>query len=527
MESSELNETLDRVGARLEALAERERRLRRMVDSIPGLVSYVDRHRRYVFVNRMYETWFGRARRDVIGKTTDEVLGPQLMAHARPQIERALRGEEVRFEHESPYADGPRWVSGAYIPDFDESGEVAGFSVFVVDNTKRKLAEEALRESEARHREANHALQAADRRKDEFLATISHELRNPLAAIRNAVAVLTAPPDPKTQWVSEMVGRQLQHVSRLLEDLLDVSRVAHDKLALRIERVDLADVVSAAVEVCRPSLEAAGHQLALGIPPRTFLMADVVRLSQVFSNLIGNAIKYTAPGGHIDIIGETRGNEIVVSVKDDGIGISAELLPRVFELFAQGERAFDRGEGGLGLGLSLVRGLLELHGGHVEAHSDGPGKGSEFVVHLPGLPEGTPKAAVSTPSGRLRVGVRSRNRVIVADDLRDITDSLAIVMRRVGFEVHTAYDGREALARVGELRPHVVILDIGMPKVDGYEAARQIRAEPWGQEMTLIALTGWGGKTVQKRTDEAGFDHHLVKPIEPSALLELLASLEA
>jgi PAS domain S-box-containing protein len=526
MESYELNDVPEVLGARLEALVESEQRLRRMADAIPGLVSYVDRDRRYVFVNRMYETWFGRARRDVIGKTTDEVLGPALMAHARPQIERALRGEEVRFEHESPYPDGPRWVSGSYIPDFDESGEVAGFAVFVVDNSKRKLAEEALRESESRHREANRALQAADRRKDEFLATISHELRNPLAAIRNAVAVLkeTAAPDPNTRWVSEMVGRQLQHVSRLLEDLLDVSRVAHDKLALRTERVGLAEVVCAAVETCRPSLDAAGHHISVVLPPRALLMADAIRLSQVFSNLLANAIKYTPPGGHIEVLGEARGNEVVVSVKDDGMGISAELLPRVFEIFSQGERAFDRNEGGLGLGLSLVKGLLELHGGHVEARSDGPGKGSEFLVHLPLLPEGAPVPIATTPSGRLKVGVR--NRVLVADDLRDITDSLAIVMRRVGFEVHTAYDGRQAVARVEEMRPQVVILDIGMPKIDGYEACRRIRAQPWGKEMTLIALTGWGGKSVQKRTGDAGFDHHLVKPIEPAALLELLASLE-
>jgi len=524
MESSELDGIPALTRTRLAALVESERRLRRLTDAIPGLVSYVDRHRRYLFVNRMYESWFGRSRSEVLGKTTDEVLGAALMAHARPQIERVLRGEEVRFEHESPYPDGPRWVSGSYIPDIDESGAVAGFFVFVVDNTKRKVAEEALRESEARHREANRALQAADRRKDEFLATISHELRNPLAAIRNAVAVLSAPPDPNTRWVSEMIGRQLQNVSRLLEDLLDVSRVAHDKLALRTERVDLAEVMNEAIETCRPALETAGHQLTVVLPPRTFLMADAVRLGQVFSNLVGNAIKYTAPGGHIEIVGEVRGNEVIVSVKDDGIGISAELLPRVFELFAQGERSIDRDEGGLGLGLSLVRGLLELHGGHVEAHSDGPGQGSEFVVHLPALPDGTPQPAVVSPSGRLRVGVRSK--VLVADDVRDITDSLAIVMRRVGFEVYTAYDGQQAVARVEEVRPQVVILDIGMPKVDGYEAARRIRAQPWGKEMTLIALTGWGGKTVQKRTEEAGFDHHLVKPIEPAALLELLASFE-
>ncbi|HVU51947.1 MAG TPA: ATP-binding protein [Polyangia bacterium] len=511
---------------RLAALIESEQRLRRLADVLPGLVSYVDRNRRYLFVNQLYEAWFGLARQDVVGRTTDEVLGPELMAQAGPNIERALRGEEVRFEHEGPYPGGPRYVQGAYIPDVDERGEVLGFAVFVVDNTKRKLAEEALRESEARHREANLALKAADRRKDEFLATISHELRNPLAAIRNAVSVLlqTASPDPSTRWVSEMVGRQLQHVSRLLEDLLDVSRIAHDKLVLREERTLLEDVIRAAVDTCRPSLDAANHQITITLPPRISLEVDAIRLAQVFSNLIGNAAKYTARGGHIEVTAESRANEVVVSVKDDGIGISAELLPRVFEIFSQGERALDGAEDGLGLGLSLVKGLVELHGGHVEAHSEGVGKGSTFVVHLPAGAEDTLAAAPPAPSAAPRLGARSR--VLIADDLRDITDSLAIVMRRVGFEVHTAYDGEQAVARFEEVKPHVVILDLGMPKLDGYEACRRIRARPGGQALTLIALTGWGGKVVHQRTGAAGFDHHLVKPVDPAALLELLASLD-
>jgi PAS domain S-box-containing protein len=510
----------------LAAALESQRRMRRVADSLPGLVSYVDRDRRYVFVNKMYEKWFGRARRDVVGKTTDEVLGPELMAQAGPQIERALRGEEVLFEHEGPYPGGPRWVHGAYIPDINAAGEVLGFAVFVVDNSQRKMAEEALRESEARHREANRLLQAADRRKDELLATISHELRNPLAAIRNAVAVLaqTASPDPNARWASEMVERQLRHVSRLLEDLLDVSRVAHDKLALRKERVELADIIRMAIETCRPALDAAGHQLSVTLPPRVFLMADAIRVAQVFSNLIGNAAKYTAPGGHIDVVAARRADHVVVSVKDDGIGIAPELLPRVFEIFSQGERALDNAEGGLGLGLSLVKGLVELHGGRVEARSDGVGQGSELIVHLPALEEGPAEPSRAPISLVPTFG--AQGRVVIADDLRDITDSLAIVMRRAGFEVHTAYDGIEAVARVEAVRPHVIILDIGMPKIDGYEACRRIRARPGGDAMTVVALTGWGGKVVQQRTGAAGFDYHLVKPVEPSALLELLASLD-
>jgi PAS domain S-box-containing protein len=507
------------------ALEASERRLRRMADVLPGLVSYVDSQRRYLFVNSMYERWFGRSREDVVGRTTDDVLGPALLAHVGSYIDRALAGEEVRFETEGSYPGGPRWIDAAYIPDRDDTGRVAGFFVFVMDNTARKEAENALRESEARHREAHLALQIADRRKDELLATISHELRNPLAAIRNAVEVLNAPtvPESSTRWVSDIVARQLQHMSRLLEDLLDVSRVAHDKLILRKARVELCEVVRMALETCRPFLDSASHEVAIDLPPDVFLFADGVRLAQVLSNLLSNAAKYTPRGGHIQVEGERRGDEVMISVRDDGIGIAADLLPRVFEIFAQGARAFDQPDQGLGLGLSLVKGLVELHGGRVEARSAGPGRGSEFRVYLPVVSEGAPIAPA--PPVRSAPRTLAGKRVLIADDLRDITESLAVVMRLSGIEVHTANDGEEAVARAASVRPHVVILDIGMPKADGYEACRRIRRSSWGKDVTLIALTGWGGGSTRRQTEAAGFDHLLVKPVEPAALLDLLASL--
>jgi PAS domain S-box-containing protein len=508
-----------------QALREREQQLRHIADAMPALISYVDHERRYRFVNRQYEIWFNCSRKDVIGKTMDEVLGPGLMARGSPYLDRALRGEKVDFEVEAPYPGGPRWVSAHYVPDFDGAGRVAGFCVLVLDITERKQAEEAIRQSEARLRTTLADLQAADRRKDEFLATLAHELRNPLAPIRNAVQILKAKgsADPEAGWVPELVDRQLQHMSRLLEDLLDVSRIAHDKLQLRRERVELAEVVRTAIETSRPHLDDAGHALTISLPPGVVhLDADPMRLAQVFANLLGNAAKYTRPGGHIELTAACHGKELVVSVKDDGVGISAEMLPRLFEIFSQGERAFERAQGGLGLGLSLVRGILELHGGRVEARSEGLGKGSEFVVHLPVLEGGPP---VREPA-RTEVGpARAARRLLIVDDLRDSADSLAMLMRIMGHEVHTAYDGEQAMARAAQLQPEVVVLDIGMPKPDGFEVCRHIREQPWGKGALLIALTGWGREDDRRRTEDAGFNHHLVKPVDPYALVALLSSL--
>jgi PAS domain S-box-containing protein len=495
----------------LESLEQSDQRLRHLVDAVPGLISYIDTDRRYQVVNRLYETWFQRKREEVLGKTTDEVLGPEVMVHAGPQIERALRGEEVHFEFEAAYPSGPRWVDAWYIPDFDTRGEVVGFSVFVLDITRRKDAEATL--------------QAQDRRKDEFLATLAHELRNPLGAIRNAAAVLKAkdPGEEDGQWASQMMERQLQHMSRLLEDLLDVSRISYDKLVLRSERIDLAQVVRIAIETCQPQLDRAGHSFTLSLPTEpVYLQADPVRLAQIFSNILSNAAKFTDSGGHIRLSAERRRDEVSVSVSDDGIGIPPALLPQVFGLFAQGER-LERSQGGLGIGLSLVRGLVQLHGGRVEARSAGVGLGSEFVLHFPIL-TGAPPPIARPDDEKPPQGESARNRVLVADDMRDNAESLAMMIRIAGHEVHIAYDGTEAVAKAAELRPEVVILDIGMPRLDGFEACRYIREQPWGKRMKLIALTGWGRENDLSRTGAAGFDYHLVKPVEAKALLDLLAA---
>jgi PAS domain S-box-containing protein len=429
---------------------------------------------------------------------------------------RALRGETVspgvEFVHKGD--DGEEtWLLVSSVPFRGPAGEVLGAISVVQDISE--------------HKRAHLALRAADRRKDEFLATLAHELRNPLAPIRNAVQVLKAKgaADPEASWVPEVVERQLQHMSRLLEDLLDVSRIAHDKLELRKQRVELAEVVRTAIETSRPHLDGARHVLTVSLPDEPVpLEADPVRLAQVFSNLLGNAAKYTRPGGHIKITAARRGDELVVSVEDDGIGIAADMLPRVFDIFAQGERALERAQGGLGVGLSLVRGLVELHGGRIEARSDGPGKGSEFIVVLPGR---AGRAAAAPPAHTPAARAAPVRRLLIVDDLRDSADSLAMLMRIMGHEVHTAYDGEEAIAQATALHPDVLVLDVGMPKPNGLDVCRHIRAQPWGKGALVVALTGWGREDDRRQTEDAGFDHHLVKPVDPYALGALLSSFPA
>jgi PAS domain S-box-containing protein len=380
------------------------------------------------------------------------------------------------------------------------------------DLIERKRAEQALRE--------------ADKRKDEFLATLAHELRNPLAPIRNAVQILTAkgPPLPELQWARGVIDRQVQLMARLLEDLLDVSRISRNKLDLRTGPVELATVVEAAVETSRPVIDAGGHELSVALPPAAIhLEADSVRLAQVFANLLNNAAKYTPEGGRIRVTAERQEGDVIVSVKDSGIGIAAEMLPRIFEIFSQAKPALVRSQGGLGIGLSLVKGLVELHGGSIEAKSGGLGRGSEFVVRLPAARD-TPIREPARPDEGDGPRPAPKRRVLIVDDNRDSADSLTMLLQIMGHEVGTAYDGEQAVEAAGALRPEVVLLDIGMPKLNGYDACRRIREQPWGQGMFLIALTGWGQQEDRRRTEEAGFNHHMVKPVDPSVLIELLAS---
>jgi PAS domain S-box-containing protein len=370
-------------------------------------------------------------------------------------------------------------------------------------------------------------LKEADRRKDEFLATLAHELRNPLAPLRNAAQLLRVaePAEPALRWGRDLIERHVDYLTRLIDDLIDISRITRNTLELRNRRVELSEVINRAVESSRPLIDERRLELSIALPsPPVYLDGDLVRLAQVFLNLLNNAAKYTEAGGRIWLTGEMEGSEVVVRVKDTGVGIPGDKLPHVFELFFQVDRSLERSQGGLGVGLSLVRRLVELHGGRVEAHSEGLGRGSEFTIRLPVLGE----APAATPSQELvgngQTGATAR-RVLIVDDNRDSADSLAMLVRLAGNEVETAYDGAEALEAAARSRPDVVVLDIGMPKLNGYDACRRIRAEPWGEGMVLIALTGWGQEQDKRRTEDAGFDAHVVKPVDPSALLTLLERL--
>jgi PAS domain S-box-containing protein len=403
-----------------------------------------------------------------------------------------------------------------------------GVVCYFRDISAQVQARARLTASETERRMAEEALQEADRQKDEFLAQLAHELRNPLAPVRNAVELLRlkAPDEPEIRWSRDVIERQVSHLTRLIDDLLDVSRITRNKLELRKQRLDLAEVVQAAVETSRPAIEQSGHELTVTLPAEpVYLYGDLVRLAQVLMNLLTNAAKYTEPGGRIWLTAELASDgrpEVVVRVKDTGMGIPAEKLPRLFEMFFQVDRSLERAQGGLGIGLSLVRRLVELHGGRVEAHSDGPGRGSEFVAHLPALVE--PPKIVPSPRPAAEGETKdSGRRILVVDDNQDSADSLAMLLGMTGHEVETAYDGLEAVEAAERVRPDVVLLDLGMPRLNGYDACRRIREQPWGKDVVLIALTGWGQEEDRRRTAEAGFDGHLVKPVDHAALAELLA----
>ncbi len=364
-----------------------------------------------------------------------------------------------------------------------------------------------------------------DRRKDEFLATLAHELRTPLAPIRNSVHILRLAGGDRgvAERVYEMMERQVNHMVRLVDDLMEVSRITRGKIDLRKEPVELAAVVHSAVETSKPLIETARHQLAIDLPagPLT-LNADPVRLAQVLANLLNNAAKYTPEGGRIWLTARRAGANVEISVRDSGAGIPAEVLPKVFDLFMQGERTYSRAQGGLGIGLTLVRSLVNLHGGGVEARSDGPGRGSEFVVRLP-----LAAAQLAAPDGDryARPAAVAPRRILVVDDNRDAADSLGMLLKFLGADVCTANDGPAALEAFQTYRPSVVLLDIGLPEMDGYEVARRTRQQPEGGDVTLIALTGWGQEEDRRRSREAGIDHHLVKPVDLGALEKLLATL--
>jgi len=436
--------------------------------------------------------------------------GVELRPEEMP-VQRAARGEQVRnVEIEDRFDDGTilhTLMSAA--PLYDEQGEVRGAIASVLDVTERKRSLQALQDS--------------DRRKSEFLATLAHELRNPLAPLLNGLQLmrLASGNAALVDKSRTMMERQLAQLVRLVDDLLDVSRISQGKLALRTEPVALATVLASAVETSRPVIDEMRHTLQLDIPDAPIVVdADLTRLAQVFMNLLNNAAKYSEPGGTIAVTVRTTGEEVSVAVRDWGIGIDAEQLPVIFDMFLQVERSIERSRGGLGIGLSLVQRLVEMHGGRIEARSEGAGKGSEFVVTLPRADRAA-APATERPSEVESSG--AKRRILVVDDNRDGAETLSMILALAGYDTRVAHDGLEALDAVAAFTPHILLLDIGLPGLNGHDVCRRVRAMPGGSDMVIVALTGWGQDEDRSRSHDAGFDHHLVKPVEPAALIKLLA----
>jgi CheY-like chemotaxis protein len=393
-------------------------------------------------------------------------------------------------------------------PLYDTHGQVYGCVSVCVDMTDRKLAELALRD--------------ADRRKDEFLATLSHELRNPLAPIRSALEVMRLARDnPETvEKARATMERQLLHLVRITDDLLDVARITQSKMDLRRERIDLRVVLHTAIEATRPALDARHHTLKVDLPASPlWAEADLTRLAQVFSNLLNNAAKFTEPGGTINVAASGTGRTATVTVADTGVGIPAAMLPSIFDMFTQLQRFRDRTQGGLGIGLTLAKRLVELHGGAIEGRSEGDGRGSMFTVRLPLMP----RASEQPARPRRAASATSPCRILLADDNPDALEMMHLMLTLLGHTVSVAADGVAAVALARSVEPQIAFLDIGMPRMDGYEAAAHIR-DQLGSRVTLVALTGWGQDEDKRRAREAGFDHHLTKPPDPELLEQLIAT---
>jgi PAS domain S-box-containing protein len=489
------------------ALREQTALLQTIVHRLPVLISYIDTDLRYRLNSESYVDWFGRPLPDITGRLMHEVIGAAAMAKLEPSLRRALAGEAVRFEAEVDYAHaGRRWIDAAYVPHVVD-GHVLGLVVFVQDVTARRDAENALRR--------------ADRAKDEFLAMLGHELRNPLASVRNAI-VTARLDEAHRERALAIADRQADQLRRLVDDLLDVARVTQGKITLHTERVFLSEVMQRAVEAAMQSIDERAQTLVVSLPPQPVVLeADVARIQQVFGNLLANASRYTPPGGRIEIYSSVADGEVTVRVRDTGAGIPADVLPHVFDLFVQAERPLDRAHGGLGVGLTVVRRLVELHGGRVSAYSAGRDAGSELTVVLPVVPlepdEQAPPVLPRT-TGR-------GSRVLLVEDNADAADALRMLLELLGHQVRVAGDGPAALAMLREFTPDAVVLDIGLPGMDGYEVAQRIRADPATRGLPLVALTGYGRAEDATRATEAGIDRHLVKPVDPDALHGLLIEL--
>lgn len=498
------------------AVRESEERYRDLIENANDIIYTHDLSGRLTSWNRAGERITGYGAEDVQGMNIASLVAPDHLEQARRMIARkVVEGGRTAYELDIFTKDGRRLTVEISSRLARQPGKAPHVQGMARDVTERKQAELALKE--------------ADSKKDEFLAMLAHELRNPLAPIRNALQILKLADDNPTlvREMREMMERQVQQIVRLVDDLFDVSRITRGTLELRQEKLNLAAVAAMALETSRPLIQAAGHTLTVTLPPEPiYVEGDETRLSQVLANLLNNSAKYTPGGGRIGLIVEREADRATVRIRDNGIGIPAEMLSRVFDMFTQVHDAVPGTAGGLGIGLTLVRNLIEMHGGSVSAHSEGSGKGSEFVVRLPLLTAQTPDPEAMPPREVTALEEVAPRRVLVVDDNIDSAESLGKMLKLMGNQVRTAHDGPSALEEAAKFIPEVVLLDIGLPGMDGHEVARRLRLLSGLQEAVLVAQTGWGQEEDRRRSRAAGFNHHLVKPVSPTALQELLRGLQ-
>jgi PAS domain S-box-containing protein len=485
-------------------------------------IFFLDPEGRVATWNAGSERTFGYAEAEIVGRHFSCFFAPE-------DVEQGVPGKELHTAATVGRANDDRWLlrkggarlwcNGVTTALRDEGGRLRGFAKVLRDRTEPKRLEEAL------HQRAEE-LAEEGRRKDEFLAVLAHELRNPLAPVRNALHVIQrGSHNPALVGQMRAVAeRQVAYMTHLVDDLLDLSRISRGLLRLLKEPLDVAQPLRQAVEGVQPLARERNLTLSVSLPPQpAYVEADPTRLQQVVGNLLNNAAKYTDPGGDIWLTARQEDGQLVLRVQDTGIGIAPDMLPRIFDLFVQAERRLDRSQGGLGIGLTLVRRLVEMHGGTVEAHSDGPGQGSEFVVRLPALTAEQQRELLGKPPEARQPAVSTARRILVVDDNVDAAESLAVLLRLEGHEVRVAADGPVALAAAQADPPEMVVLDLGMPGMDGYEVARRLRAQPETKEALLVALTGWAQEEERRRCHEAGFDGHLPKPLEWDDLRQFLA----
>lgn len=501
-------------------LRAREEWLQTLFDQAPGFAAVV-RGPDHVFemANEAYRAVAGY--RELVGKTVAQAL-PEVVKQGfadwldsvyETGVPFVGRSFPLTLRQDPNGAASEAYVDFMYQPLRDATGRVQGIFIQGHDVTEQHRAQQALRE--------------ADQQKDEFLATLAHELRNPLAPLRNAAHLLAMPTltEKLRRHTTEVIGRQVGHMTRLLDDLIDIARVTQRRLLLKKELVDVGSVVDACVEASRPLADAKHHTLEVRVQDRSAqLSVDPVRMTQVLSNLLNNACKYTDPGGRIELDVRSDADVLQFSVTDNGIGIKPSALQSLFVMFAQEKSALERSEGGLGIGLALVKGLVELHDGTVSASSEGAGRGSRFVVRIPSATSATAQP-YAPGAAKPQATTTAQRMVLLADDNRDARDLLAELLRMCGHTVYTAHDGETAAELALEHRPDVLVLDIGMPGLNGYEVAQHVRAQPWGATPLIIAATGWGQQQDRQKATEAGFDLHLTKPFDPNVLTELIARL--